>query len=120
MSGVHSIPSTNLVWDNMLHKWVQKQCLGRSTIELAVKVSVCWESMQKLKKSSSKNPRFAGKTIAVKGIVDTGCSVLCSGEDMINKLSLSKSDLLRSDVTLRVADTRKLTILGALPVTVSV
>ena len=54
------------------------------------------------------------------GIADTGCSVLCAGDRLRSKLKIPRSCLVKSNITLRTADGKKMTVLGAIPVTVTI
>ena len=54
------------------------------------------------------------------GIADTGCSVLCAGDRLRSKLKIPRSCLVKSNITLRTADGKKMTVLVAIPVTVTI
>ena len=53
-------------------------------------------------------------------MADTGCTVLCGGLDVMRKLKMPRSALIGSDITLYAADRRPLTVLGAIPVDITV
>ena len=53
------------------------------------------------------------------GIAETGCSVMFEGDKMYFKLKISKTYLLKTNVTLCTADGKKLTVIGPIPVVVS-
>ena len=46
------------------------------------------------------------------GTGDTGASICCTGTDMLGKLGIKRTELLKTNVDLYVADKCKLTILG--------
>ena len=54
------------------------------------------------------------------GIADTGCSVLCGGLETLRKMRIQRGTLMKSGITLKTADGKPLTVLGAIPVTVTV
>ena len=89
---------------------------------LPVMISVCSEIYNSLKKQTAgaqantplciRNPA----QVLQEGIADTGCSTVCAGTDLIGKLGIKRSDLLESSMILRVADGRRLSVVGAIPV----
>ena len=97
----------------------RKTPANQSSNRLTVQISICWESLQDLKGKSNMNTRPPTKTATNDGIADTGCSILCEGENLRKESGIDKSMLLRSNLSLGVADGRKLTIIGALPIQVS-
>ena len=59
-------------------------------------------------------------TVSTDGIAYTGCTVMCGGVDNMWKLMIPSSVLVRSDITLRTANGKPVTVLGAIPVMVMV
>ena len=59
-------------------------------------------------------------TVSIDGIADTGYTVLCGGLEVMRKLRIPRSVLISSNITLKTADGKPLTVLGAIPVVVTV
>ena len=78
-------------------------------------MQVCSESHADLKQTPRLN--IFRPPITSYGVADTGCSTLCAGPFILRKLGLKRKDLLKSYISLKVADGRRLTVLGAIPVT---
>ena len=52
------------------------------------------------------------------GIPDTGCSALCCGLDMMRRLKLPRSALVKTTVSMKVADGKAVMVVGGFPVIV--
>ena len=52
-------------------------------------------------------------------IADTGASVDCSGIEILKMLGIGRQLLLPNTTILRTANTQRLTVLGAIPVTIA-
>jgi hypothetical protein len=64
-------------------------------------------------------PHVNEREVSITGIADTGASALCFGPDVLSRMRITQSALLRSRVVLRSADSRALNVRGTLPVTVT-
>ena len=119
---ISSLSTGDIVYDNLKKKWVQKKLSDKRVNKVPVMISVCTESYNSLKEQTKEksastpfNEKPCYQTIQ-EGVADTGCSTVCAGTDLIAKLGLKQSDLLKSNMILRVADGRRLTVVGAIPV----
>ena len=114
-----SISTADLYWDKKSKRWIQRPSSLTKTDTLAVQLSTSRHDISQL--SNRQLPESVQQVmIDVKGIADTGCSTLCAGDNIRSKLRIPRSCLMSSSVTLRTADGKKLTVMGALPVEVSV
>ena len=122
---ISSLCTGDIVYDNLKKKWVQKNLSDKRVNKLAVMISVCTESYAALKKQAAGKHASAPlgnkqhPQVLQEGIADTGCSTVCAGTDLIGKLGVKRSDLLESSMTLRVADGRRLSVVGAIPVIIN-
>ena len=60
------------------------------------------------------------KTKSQESVADNGATVVCGGTDLMQDLGLTLRDLLPTATTLVTADRTSLTVLGAVPVDISV
>ena len=116
-----SLSTANLQYDRKSRRLVQRLA-NRSKVDMVpVTVEVSWESYQalgyQLPKSEVQN---RSTRVQSSGVADTGCTVLCLGPELMRKLMIPKSDLASLDITLRAADGRPLTVLGAIPQSLAV
>ena len=105
------------MWDKKVKKWIQRPVSVKKTNNLSVVLSVCKESHNELNiknKTLPKNVKLL--PVSTTGIADTGCSVMCAGDYMRAKLNVPRQSLLTSNVILRTADGKRLTVLGVIPV----
>ena len=108
-----AISSGDLVYDKFRKRWVQRHTKDVGVDRLGVRVQVCTDSYKQLQRKQAVRPLRSTSPINISGIADTGCSTLCAGPDVCRKLGVPVSSLLESSITLKVADGRKLTILGS-------
>ena len=113
--GVHTLSSGDLSYNKQTGKWVQKP-LSKGIKKVPLQLDVCDKSYS----APGLRHRLRTKPANIEGVPDTGCSVLCGGPDLCKKFDVKTSQLLRPNITLRVADGKKLTILGSLPVNIRV
>ena len=112
---ISMLTSADLVYNKKRKKWVQRASTDRELNQLPVVMQVCSESHAELSQAPSLNVHRP--PITSYGVADTGCSTLCAGPDILKKLGVKRQELLKSNISLKVADGRKLTVLGAIPVT---
>ena len=118
---ISAISTSDLVYDKKCRRWIQKKSSDKRADKLPVMMSICKDSYIQLNKGGSKAAdSISGLQASVEGVADTGCSTLCAGPDICKKLGIKQKDLIKSDIFLRVADGRRLTVIGAIPVTVSI
>ena len=80
--------------------------------ELAIRFLEILESAEELKMEKAK--ALDGlSSVVMNGVADSGCSIMCSGVQLLHKLGIPRSNLIKSNVSLKVADGRPLTVLGA-------
>ena len=116
-----SISTADLKYDRQSRKWIQKPPSKSKVDFVPVHLSVSWESYAELSVAVPKQEVMnKSPTLQTEGVADTGCTVLCSGLDMMRKLKIPRSALIASDITLYAADRRPLTVLGAIPVDITV
>ena len=113
---ISSLVSGDLKYDKKRKIWIQKPLADKLVEKVPIELTVCGESWVSLGSKCS----APSNQILVEGVADTGCSVLCGGIDICRKFKMKQSQLLKSKVTLRVADGRQLTVIGCVPVDVSV
>ena len=88
---------------------------------MPVNMSVAWESFAELGVAMPKQEVVnKSPTVNTAGVADTGCTVLCGGLDTMRKLKIPQGALIKSSINLYCADRRPLTVLGAIPVDVTV
>ena len=68
----------------------------------------------------AKEIRVPDKRMYKEAVGDTGAIVCCSGPDTMGQLGLKVHELLVTDLTLFAADNKSLTVMGALPVMITV
>ena len=68
----------------------------------------------------SRTEQLIQKTVNKESVADTGATVVCGGTDIMQDLGLNLSELLPTATTLFTADRTSLTVLGAIPVDISV
>ena len=114
-----SISTGDLVYDRRSRRWVQRSLKDKKIHILPVQLEVCRASLAGFKANKIQNWNKLAEG-SFDGIADTGCSIMCAGVQACHKLGVPISGLMKSNVTLKVADGRKLTILGAVPVNISI
>ena len=114
-----AISTGDLIYDKQSKKWIQRSLKNKKVHVLALQLETCKESLKEFKMLRENR---AGKLsdVMIQGIADTGCSIMCSGLQLCHRLGVPLSSLLKSNVSLKVADGRALTVVGAVPVNVSV
>ena len=113
-----TIISGDLTYNKRTKKWVHSTSKDKQLQKAPIVMKICEDSWSQL--GSNRPAPVKVDPVVVEGIADTGCTVLCAGLDFCKKLNLKTSQLLKSNVSLRVADGRKLTVLGAVPLDISV
>ena len=106
-------------WNKQSKKWVQRPGSLKKIDKLSVDIVVCKQSYRDLNSKVMPNT-FVASEVRASGIADTGCSVMCAGDQLRSKLKVPRNSMLKSDITLRTADGKKLTVLGAIPINVTV
>ena len=104
-------------FDKKLGKYVVKE--GRKAGKLDMRVVMDRELSVSCHLLAELAPTSRRAT-TTSGTADTGATICCTGVEILPKLGIQKSDLLRTRVDLYVADKRKLTILGVIPVIITV
>ena len=116
-----SISTADLKYDRQSRKWIQKPPSKSKVDFVPVHLAVSWESYAELRVAAPKQELMnKSPNLQTEGVADTGCTVLCGGLDMMRKLKIPRSALIGSDITLYAADRRPLTVLGAIPVDITV
>ena len=116
---LNSISTADLFWDKKSKRWIQRPSTFTKTDSLLVNIDICRKDLAQLSRQLLPRTVRSSK-IEVNGVADTGCSILCAGDNIRSKLGIPRSCLMNSNVTLRTADGKKMTVLGAIPVEVSV
>ena len=106
---LNSISTADLFWDKKSKRWTQRPSSLTKTDSLEVSVSICRDDMAQLSKQQLSRTVRNSK-IVVNSIADTGCSILCAGDNIRSKLGIPRSCLLNSNVTLRTAEGKKMTV----------
>ena len=115
-----SISTGDFKYDKRSRKWTQRSLKDKKVNMLPIRLEVCRDSLEEFKVNGKESNINNLSAAVLDGIADTGCSIMCAGRQICYKLGYSVSDLIKSNVTLKVADGRQLTILGAVPVNVSI
>ena len=110
---LHNISTADLFWDKKSKRWIQRPSSLTKTDSLVVNANICKDDIKQLSKQPLPETIRDSK-IEVNGIADTGCSILCAGDNIRSKLGVPRSCLLNSSVTLRTADGKKMTVIGAI------
>ena len=114
-----AISTGDLVYDKRSKRWIQRSLKNKKVHVLALQLETCKESLKEFKMlKDNQAEKLSG--VLIQGIADTGCSIMCSGVQLCHRLGVPRSSLVKSNVSLKVADGRALTVLGAVPVNVSV
>ena len=93
----------------------------KKTDNLEAQLAVCKTSYLELNKTQGSGlGAVKFKPVQASGVADTGCSVICAGEQSRSKLGIPRKFLLRSNITLKTADGKKMTVCGAAPVDVMI
>ena len=116
---ISTLTSSDLVYDRIKKRWTQRHSSDKGSNKLPVVIQICSESYTDLQPKSDKSEIKNEAPAITQGIADTGCSTLCAGPDICRKLGIRVKDLLKSNITLKVADGRELTVKGAIPVIIS-
>ena len=104
---------------NKLVMQLQLQRMMQGAGKLDMRVILDRESYQCLSPPCRVTPS-SRRTTTTSGTADTGATICCTGVEILPKLGILKSDLLRTRVDLYVADKRKMTILGVIPIIITV
>ena len=112
------ISTGDLVYDKWSKKWVQRSLRNKKIHTLPLLLEMCKQSLNSFKMAGVRQTEKL-YDVLMEGIADTGCSIMCLGLHMCHKFGVKQSGLLKTNVSLKVADGRALTVLGALPVNIS-
>ena len=116
-----SVSTADLKYDRQSRKWIQRPPSKSKVDFVPVNLRVAWESFPELGAAMPKQEVVnKSPSLNTEGVADTGCTVFCGGLDTMRKLKIHQGALINSDITLYSADRRPLTILGAIPVDVTV
>lgn len=112
----------SLIFDKKSGSWTEQYYEERSCqLRLLMKVNADqWTKLQPDKAVIQSGVLRRSKQTMATGIADTGASVLCSGLSTLRALDMTESQLCPTSTVIRVANAEKLTVLGMLPVVVTV
>ena len=110
----------SLVFDKHNKKWKESPNDESSNqIHVIIKPQLDqWEQLHPDPKSIPDKAR--AKQTKSTGIADTGASVLCAGISLMRQLGLAEKSLCPTKTIIRVANSEPLTVLGMIPVTITV
>ena len=115
-----AISTGDLVYDKRSKRWVQRSLRNEKIHKMGLHLKVCKDSLTEFKQRSNQRGVNDMSEAFIDGVADTGCSIMCAGVQACHMLNFPVVNLLQSDVTLKVADGRELTVMGAVPVDVSI
>ena len=116
-----SVSTADLKYHRQSRKWIQRPPSKSKVDFVPVNMSVAWQSFAELGVATPKQEIVdRSPSLNTEGVADTGCTVLCGGLDTMRKLKIPRSVLINSNITLYSADRRPLTVLGAIPVDITV
>ena len=113
----------HMVFDRKLGKYVAKK--GGTAKRLDMQIAVDEESFRIISPpgvrspTQLRSPKDSSQT-SVAGTGDTGATICCTGTEMLKRLGIMKFHLFKTEVALTVADKRVMTILGVMPVNITV
>ena len=100
-----TISTGDLIFDKKSQRWVQRSLKNKKVETLPLSLEICKDSMNKFRAAKLIGNKIRACT--AEGIADTGCSIMCTGIETCHKLGVPLSKLVKSDVTLKVADGHK-------------
>ena len=107
-----SVSTADLQYHKPSRKWIQRPLSKKKVEHMPITLSIAWDGYADLKtKLPTEKIRNKTLNLNTEGVADTGCSVLCGGIEIMMKLRLPRSALIKSQVTLQTADKTPLQVI---------
>ena len=108
------ISTGDLVYEKRSKRWIQRTVKRLKIHKMELQLKVCKDSVKEFKYINVQATKM-NKEIAIEGSEDTSCSIVYAGVQICHKLGFPIAALVKSNVTLKVADGRELTVLEVVP-----